>query len=65
MRLSSHQLGWALFGLIVIWLVLLGSPFDLYIAGLVMIYAVSTLGQARIPRSAAQTFRISRTRTRW
>jgi branched-chain amino acid transport system permease protein len=46
--------GWAVFGLIIAWLVLSGSLFEMYIAGLVMIYAISALGLDWIQGRAGQ-----------
>jgi branched-chain amino acid transport system permease protein len=51
---AAPVLGWVLYALIVVWLLLAGSLFDLYIAGLVMIYAISALGLDWIQGRAGQ-----------
>ena len=47
-------LGWIVFVVGVFWLVLAGSRFDLYLGGLVMIYAISALGLDWIQGRAGQ-----------
>src|ERR1700691_3308499 len=46
--------GWAVLVLAALWLMLLGSVFDQYIGGLVIIYAVSALGLDWIQGRAGQ-----------
>src|SRR5580704_11367827 len=50
----AEPVGWAVLVLAALWLMLLGSVFDQYIGGLVIIYAVSALGLDWIQGRAGQ-----------